>query len=225
MKATARNYFDEDFLDFFKELAANNNKEWFDSNRKRYEQTVKKPFEVFIQDLISEVQKIDSSVQIAPKDAIFRINRDIRFSKDKAPYKLDRTAVISEAGRKDKSVPGMYVGLGPEKLTLGGGAYVLDPNQLQRLRAKIVEENTRFEKILKDDAFKRYFPKLLGEENKRLPANFSEAATKQPLLFKKQLYYMHYLEPELITSSELLPTAVDHFKAGFPMQEFLKEAV
>ena len=78
-------YFSTDYLEFFKELAANNNKEWFDRNRKRYESVVRDPFKTFIGQLISEIAKSDSAFDIESKDAIFRINSDIRFSKDKTP--------------------------------------------------------------------------------------------------------------------------------------------
>ena len=96
--------FEKDFIDFFKELAQNNNKEWFDSNRKRYESSIKKPFKEFISKLISEIQLHDSEVLIEPKDAIFRINRDIRFSKDKTPYKLQTSAIVSAGGRKNREI-------------------------------------------------------------------------------------------------------------------------
>ena len=72
-------YFTQDFLDFFKELAANNHKDWFDENRKRYHKSVKDPFYKFLEDAIAEIQKVDPTIQIEPKDAAFRINRDIRF--------------------------------------------------------------------------------------------------------------------------------------------------
>ena len=88
-------YFSSDYLEFFKELAPNNNKDWFDKNRKRYIDSVKEPFKKFVTDLIQEISKVDDEVQIEAKDAIFRINRDIRFSKDKTPYKLNNSAIIS----------------------------------------------------------------------------------------------------------------------------------
>ncbi|MDZ7845517.1 MAG: DUF2461 domain-containing protein [Owenweeksia sp.] len=118
---TANNppYFTKDFLDFFKELAANNDKDWFDDNRQRYAISVKEPFKNFIGDLIENIRSEDPRVQISAKDAIFRINRDIRFSPNKAPYKLDRSAIISPAGRKDHSVPGYYISLGPEFIHMG----------------------------------------------------------------------------------------------------------
>ncbi|HNR54889.1 MAG TPA: DUF2461 family protein, partial [Flavobacteriales bacterium] len=82
-------WFTNDFNDFFKDLAKNNNKEWFDANRKRYEASVKEPFTAFVAEAIKRIGKHDKAVRIEPKEAIFRINRDIRFSKDKTPYKLN----------------------------------------------------------------------------------------------------------------------------------------
>ena len=86
--------FNEEYLDFFKELAQFNKKEWFDENRKRYEKSVKIPFKKFVTELIQEIQKIDPEVEIEAKDAVFRINRDIRFSKDKTPYKIQMSAIL-----------------------------------------------------------------------------------------------------------------------------------
>jgi len=78
-------YFAPDFLQFFKELAANNNKEWFDANRKRYETNVKKPMEVFVGDALKELYK-NKKLDVKPGECIFRINRDIRFSKDRYSF-------------------------------------------------------------------------------------------------------------------------------------------
>ena len=80
-------HFSPEFLQFFKDLAANNNRDWFTGNKKHYELVVKKPFEVFITDMINKIKKDDPKLQIEAKDAIFRIYRDVRFSKDKTPYK------------------------------------------------------------------------------------------------------------------------------------------
>ena len=99
-------YFTKDFIDFFKELAANNKKEWFDSNRQRYEKSVKQPFAEFVQEMIDRIQPDGPAVYISTKDAIFRINRDIRFSNDKTPYKTYMAALVSAKGKKDKGTPG-----------------------------------------------------------------------------------------------------------------------
>lgn len=218
-------YFDQDFLDFFKELAANNHKDWFDANRKRYEKSVKEPFKAFVSDLIGHISKNDQTIQIRPEDAIFRINRDIRFSPDKAPYKLDRSAIISPAGRKDHSTPGFYISLGPEFLQMGGGAYSLNTHQLKRVRSYICENPHRFEERLSNPEFQKCYDGVKGEEHKRLPREYQAAALKQPLLYKKQFYYMTKKSPELITSQALMLTAMNHYKAALPLQEFLAEAV
>lgn len=219
-------YFEPDFLQFFIELAANNHKDWFDDNRKRYEKSVKNPFSNFVQDLILEIQKDDPSVQIPAKDAIFRINRDIRFSKDKTPYKMDRSAVISSKGRKDHSIPGFYINTGPEKLTLGGGAYYLPPANLSQVRSHIMAQPKKFEKLIQDQAFMATFGALQGEENKRLPnKEITAAAEKQPLLYRKQFYYMAYHDPELILQENLMEFVMEHYQKALGMQGFLKEAL
>jgi uncharacterized protein (TIGR02453 family) len=219
-------YFTEDFNQFFKDLAANNHKEWFDENRKRYEKSVKKPFEAFVADALHEIGKHDPTVQIPAKDAIFRINKDVRFSKDKSPYKLDRSAILSAAGRKDHSVPGFYISLGPESVSMGGGAYFLPPDALQRVREALMRSPKKIKNLLEDKAFQKHFPEgIQGEENKRLPKKFAAAAETLPLLFKKQYYYMHAQAPELTTSPKLMDVLLDHYHAAFGLQEFLREAV
>src|SRR6056300_1464554 len=100
----------KEYFDFFAELEKNNNKEWFDKNRKRYAKHVKEPFKKLVSDLITEVSFIDSDIAtLEPKNAIFRINRDIRFSNDKTPYKTFNGAVIAPKGKKDHTTPGIYV--------------------------------------------------------------------------------------------------------------------
>ncbi len=218
-------YFSADFLNFFKELAANNHKDWFDENRKRYEKSVKDPFKKFVEALITETNKFDPSVAIEAKDAIFRINRDIRFAKDKTPYKLDRSAIISSGGRKDHSIPGFYISLGPEHTSIGGGAYFLKPDQLTAVRQQIANNPKEFEKLLKDKNFSKHFDGIKGEENKRLPKEFQEAAEKQPLLYKKQFFFMKADDPELILKDDFMDYCINNFKAAQPVQQFLKNAM
>ena len=89
-------YFTKDFAAFFKDLEKNNNREWFHENKKRYEDSVKNPFHNFVEELIGGLSDIFPTLTIQPKDAIFRIHRDVRFSKDKTPYKIHASALISE---------------------------------------------------------------------------------------------------------------------------------
>lgn len=218
-------YFTNDYLNFFKELASNNNKAWFDNNRKRYEYIVREPFKLFISDLIEEVAKQDSEVKIEPKDAIFRINRYIRFSKDKTPYKLNNSAIISKMGRKDKSYPGLYIESGPEKLGIYGGVYMPDTLQVKKIRHHIINNKEEFKKIINNKIFKQKFDEIQGEKHKRLYKEFLEAAKDQPLLFNKQWYHFAYLSASIITSNNLIDTILEYNKAALPLKYFLADAL
>ena len=218
-------YFTKDFLSFFRELAKNNNKEWFDANRKRYEQTVKEPFSQFVGDVIRQVQKVDPEVKIKPADAITRINKDIRFSKDKTPYNTHVGAVISPAGRKDKSVPGLYIQLSADKVTLFGGAYVLEPPQLKKVREKIMANPQAFAKLYSDKTFRTHFGDIKGEQSKRLEPALAKAAEKEPLVANKQFYFTTELKPALLTDAELADTILAHYRAARDINKFLQNAL
>lgn len=218
-------YFSQDYLEFFKELAANNHKDWFDTNRKRYETVVREPFKIFIGDLIKELAGNDTSLDIKPKDAIFRINRDIRFSKDKTPYKLNNSAIISSKGRKDKNHPGVYIELGPEKLAFYGGIYMPDTKQVQKLRTYFKHHKNELNNLLEEVNFKNVFGDLHGEKSKRIPKEFKETAAVQPLLMNKQWYYYSHLPAEIISSENLMETVLDLEQKSAPMKNFLTKAL
>ena len=141
-------YFTHDFIDFFKDLTVNNSKDWFDANRKRYEKSVKKPFENFIDEMIARVSADDPSIAITAKDAMMRINRDTRFSPDKTPYKTHASAIISSGGKKDKSIPGMYIQFDANEVRIYGGAHMLEKDQLQRIREAIAGNLDEFDRLL-----------------------------------------------------------------------------
>lgn len=218
-------YFTSDYLQFFKDLAPNNNKEWFDANRKRYEEVVREPFKLFVTDLIEEVAKKDPEIQITQKEAIFRINRDIRFSKDKTPYKTNNSALISKNGRKDKTYPGIYVELGPEKLGIYGGVFMPDSKQVARVREYLADNLETFEKAINEKSFKSLYGEIKGEQAKRIPKELKDAAAIQPLLFNKQWYYFAHLDPKTIESSSLMNTILKHYEAAASIRTFLTKAL
>src|SRR5689334_10215404 len=130
-------YFTKEFLDFFNKLEKNNNKEWFDRNKPTYENAVKNPFKKLVEDLIEQIRKHDKDLSTDAKESIFRINRDIRFSKDKTPYKTNVSANISKLGKRSPDHPGFYIQLGADMLMIGGGAYAPDKDQLKKIRDEI----------------------------------------------------------------------------------------
>jgi len=218
-------YFTKDYLDFFKELAANNHKDWFDENRKRYENVVREPFKIFIADVIAAVNEMDHEVVIEPKQAIFRINRDVRFSKDKTPYKLFNSAIISKTGRKDKSYPGMYIELNPERLAIFGGVYMPDKEQIQKIRTHIIKHNQKLKAILAEEEFFASFGTIEGQKYKRLPKEIQEAAKTQDLLYNKQWYYEFSLAPKTILQDNLLEVIMNYYKISHPLQKYLIAAL
>ncbi|MCB0279828.1 MAG: DUF2461 domain-containing protein [Calditrichaeota bacterium] len=218
-------YFTDDFFRFFKELETHNTQEWFHANKKRYEAEIKKPFTSFVQDLIDEVAKDDKLVNISPKDAMLRINRDIRFSKDKTPYNTYLAAIISPGGKKDKSIPGLYVRLDAKEVNFYGGCYMPEKDQLQRLRQFIADNLDTFAKLISDKGFTTQFGKIEGEQHKRIPAEFQAAYDKQPLIANKQFYYHKTLDKSLITSEKLVPELMSLYCAANPVMTFLRRAL
>lgn len=218
-------YFTQDYLDFFKELASNNNKEWFDKNRKRYENVVREPFKKFVSELIAAMAGQDPELDLEAKDAIFRINRDIRFSKDKTPYKLNNSAIISPRGRKDKNYPGIYIEFGPEKLAFYGGVYSPDSKQVEKIRTYFINNPDEAIAIMNDPAFKKTFGGIHGEKSKRIPKEFSKAAVQQPLIWNKQWYYYCHLPPEQILQDNLMPVLLDLSEKASGMKKFLTSAL
>lgn len=219
-------YFSQEFIDFFIELAPNNHKDWFDQNRSRYENFVREPFKQFVQDLINDIAKKEPAFKdVEAKDCIFRINRDIRFSKDKTPYKLNVSAFISPEGRKNKAAKGVYFELTPEHVRVYGGVYEPDKETTYNVRESIAANPTAFKKTYSDKRFKSIFGEILGEKNKVIPKEFKEVGEKEPLIYNKHWYFYTQFEPELILKDDLKKKIIESYEAGKPVQEFLLKNV
>jgi uncharacterized protein (TIGR02453 family) len=219
-------WFTADYLSFFKELESNNHKEWFDANRKRYEANVKKPFYAFTDHMIGLLAKGDPSLEgITAKDCVFRINRDIRFSNDKTPYKLNQSAIITPMGRKNHTYPGVYFEASANDCRVYGGVYFAEKDALNNIRTAIAANVDLFESIISDKAFVDVYGEVQGEKNVRLPKEFEEAAKRQSLLFNKQWYFFTKFAPESILQDELDQRMLKAVKAGEKMTAFLKEAI
>jgi uncharacterized protein (TIGR02453 family) len=211
----------ENTLHFLSDLALNNDRDWFHANKARYEQDVKKPFEAFVAALIEQVQASDSAVLITPKQAIFRINRDTRFSANKEPYKTHVSAIISPFGTRHKEFPGFYVQVSADKLWLGGGAYFLEKESLLKVREAIAENGEELMEIVEHPDFVQHYGEVLGEKNKRLLPEFQALVTKFPLIANKQFYFMAELEPEAALGTQALEKAGQYYQAGKPLCDFL----
>jgi len=217
--------FKVDYIDFFKELSQNNYKKWFDQNRSRYEESAKTPFYSFVARMIEKIQTNDPEVKITTKESIFRINRDIRFSKDKTPYKTQMSALISRTGKKDKGFPGFFFSMGALNIMIYGGAHSVERDRVYSIRKYISDHLDEFSKLLADRVFKGKYGRIHGDKNKRIPAEFKDAAEKQPLLFNKAFYYYAKLDVKKILDANLVDIFMDYYLAAKPMREFLISAV
>tara|TARA_R110000868_G_scaffold410693_5_gene699854 strand:- start:33904 stop:34563 length:660 start_codon:yes stop_codon:yes gene_type:complete len=212
------------YIIFFKELSNNNNKEWFDDHRKEYEEFVRKPFIELIESLIPGLMEIEPTILPDAKKSLFRINRDIRFSKDKTPYNIIMKAGLSRGGRKSE-LPGFYLGIDAEKVHLGGGLYQLDKNALKNVRTLIASDTDALLSILENEDFKKHFDVLKGEQNKRIDTDFQPIIEKTNLILNKQFYAMATLPTsEFINESNQAETLLGYYRVIQPLHSFLNKA-
>ena len=219
-------YFTKEFIDFLKRLSRNNTREWFHAHKQEYERHVKVPFNDFVDEMIHRVSTDDPEIAIEPKDAIFRIARDIRFSKDKTPYKSHVAAVINRGGKKVDRYPGLYFSFNAQGVWTGGGMYRPDRDDLIKIRRAIKRDGTTLARALQGKQFKELFSELHGEKNKRLPKEFAAVAERFPYVANKQFYYFaEYNDPQVILKRDLADFIMRHYRAGKKVNEFLKAAV
>ncbi|MBX3117693.1 MAG: DUF2461 domain-containing protein [Fimbriimonadaceae bacterium] len=210
----------KEYVDFFKELEADNSKEWFEKNKKRFEKVVKGPFEEFVAEVITQVQKHDKAVQLLPKDAIFRIYRDVRFSKDKTPYKTFMAAVVSPGGRKDLQNPGIYMQCSHKTLAIAGGVYECDPETMIKIRRAIMADPKTFHKVTEAKEFVEKFGEIQGDRNKVLPEEFKAAAAAEPYVANKQWYFWVELPEKVVSSPKIVDTVMEHWHVARPVNEY-----
>lgn len=214
----------EDFLQFLYDLSQNNNRDWFEKNKKRYEITVKKPFEETVGAVIERLKQFEPDFTATAKDCVFRIYRDTRFSADKTPYKTHVGAILTSMGRKNMEQPGYYLQIEFGNLMLGGGAYFLDKEPLYKVRKAIAQDPESFRRLVLDKNFVSRFGELKGEKNKVLPPEFKEAVRKEPLLAHKQFYFMAEIDPDNALRADFPDFAAEYFRAGKPLNDFFRSA-
>ncbi len=209
---------------FLRSLQKNNNKEWFDVHRKEYE-AARKDMEAFVAKLIEAHGHSDSSIaSIKAKDCLFRINRDIRFSKDKSPYKTNFGASINADGRKAMT-PGYYVHIEPGKSFAGGGLYMPAPEDLRKVRQEIEYHTDEFRKILESKKFRSIYGGLDQSPELRLtrvPQGFDKDSPAAPYLVYKSYIAMQELPDDLLTSPSAIKTIATAFATLQPLFVFLR---
>lgn len=212
-------------LKFLTDLAANNNREWFQANKKSFD-AAQDNLIAFAGYLIGGIGKFDDAVSsIDPKSCVFRIYRDIRFSKDKSPYKMNLGCYISPGGRKS-SLPGYYFHLQPHQSFAAAGKHMPDGRETLNIRNAIANDTDKFLKIVEKKSFKDQFGELRGERLKTAPKGFdADHKAVEYLKLKAFVAFEELHDDKFLTSAEFPKYLVAAFEEMFPLTAFLREAL
>lgn len=214
-------------LQFLKELKQHNDRDWFNDNKNRYEEA-KQEFEQFIDELIQSIAVFDPSIaHHTTKDCVFRIYRDMRFSKDKSPYKTNFGAHITSAAKRSEihSRAGYYIHLEPGNSMLAGGAYRPKGDWLKAIRREIDENAAGLKKILNSNGFKKYFGEIEGEKLKTSPRGYSIDHPEIELLRYKSFLATHPVSDEQVVNDDFLQHSTRVFEALYPFDQFLNNSI
>jgi len=214
----------EKVIKFLHELSRNNNREWFANNRKRYEESRDKI--LFLTEvLINEVGKFDQGVAMTnPKDCVFRIFRDVRFSKDKRPYKTNFGSFIAKGGRKSMHA-GYYFHIEPEASFAGGGLYMPPADKLKLVRNYLAEHGNEFLKIINKEEFKSIYPEMYDDKLKTAPKGFEKDHEFIGLLRYKSFAFTARIENDVVTGENFIEFIVNAFRQLYEVNSFLIQAI
>jgi uncharacterized protein (TIGR02453 family) len=214
-------------LNFLRALKKNNNKEWFEANREKY-YAAKINFEEFITILLEKMVLFDDDLkELSAKDCIFRINRDVRFSKDKTPYKVSRSASFNKGGKKSVNA-GYYFHLQPGGQSfVGGGLWMPQPNELKKLRQEIDYCFPEFTKIINAAGFKKHYQELEKDEKQMLvnvPKGYDKENPAVVFLRMKSFVATKNISDTDILSENVINETIDSLKALMPLVKFINRA-
>jgi len=220
-------HFTPEFFEFLLELRTNNNREWFESNKSRYERDVKEPLLRFIEDFEPRLHSISTHFVAdtrANGGSMFRIYRDVRFAKDKSPYKTQAAAQFRHEAGKSAHAPGFYLHLAPDEIFAGVGMWQPDSESLAKIRGAIDANPGKWERSAKDKKFLADFT-LGGESLKRPPKGFDDGHPLIEDLKRKD----HIASVEFDVGDTFSPDFIDDFTDACldasPYMEFLETAI
>lgn len=211
-------------LQFLQDLSQNNNKEWFHANRSRYEES--RDTMLFVTEvLINEIRKFDPEISVMnPKDCMFRIFRDVRFSNDKRPYKTNFGIFISKGGRKSMYA-GYYLHIEPGSSFVGGGIYMPAAEPLKAIRSYLASHGDEFLELINNKDFKSVYPEMHDHQLKTAPKGFPKDHPYIDLLRYKSIVFSNRLDNKLIISEKFIESMVNSFRQLQPVNEVINQAL
>lgn len=210
-------------LQFLEDLRFNNSREWFEDNRKRYEQA-RKNAEAVVTEIIGLFAPVEDLGKLEAKKCFFRIYRDVRFSKDKSPYKTNFGIVIGPNGTKTVG-RSYYLNIQPGESMVAGGVYDPSPEQLKAIRQAIAEKPQKLQKILKAPDFARYFGEMGGDRLKTPPKGYSADDPAIELLKHKQFLASHDFKDEDLLADDLAARFVEGCRILKPFEGYFQDVL
>ena len=210
-------------LAFFRQLARNNKREWFQPRKEQFEQLVRQPMLELVEQVVNDLRGFAIDHVLEPKKAVYRIYRDTRFSNDKSPYKTHIAAIFPHARLPKHAGAGYYFAISHEGLQIGGGAYGPGPNELAALREAIVRHERAFRKLIESKPLQRLLGELQGEQLSRVPRGYAADHRAADLLRRKQLYFFTAMKPEAALKPSVRRTIVERFRVMTPVIEWFNE--
>jgi uncharacterized protein (TIGR02453 family) len=212
--------FPPEALTFFRGLARNNNREWFQPRKEIFETAIKAPMIELVERMNGELAKFAPDYINDPKKAVYRIYRDTRFSADKTPYKTHLAAIFPRRGSECKHAgPGLFFAVSHKSIEIAGGVYMPAPEDLLKIRTWLAENHQSFRKIARRP--EKLMGALRGGALTRVPKGFPADHPASDLIKMKQWYYGAEVDPKLAITPKLLPELVRRFKAMMPVLDEL----
>lgn len=211
-------------LDFLTSIKCNNNRDWFIANRPLYSDA-KDNFESLVQEIIDKIILFDPIMKgLEAKSCVFRINRDIRFSNDKSPYKSHFGAFIVRGGKKNgDKFAGYYFHIEPGKSIMAGGAYTPPSPWLSAIREKISDNPDEFIRITNSKDFIKYFGKIDGDKLKTTPKGYRSDHPNIELLRFKSYLVVNEVSDKMVLSKDFLDHVLNVCKAMKPLNDYLND--
>ncbi len=212
---------------FLRDLGANNNRDWFKANKDRYEETVREPALQFIRDFEPYLERISPHFRADDRrsgGSLFRIYRDVRFSKDKSPYKTYTGVQFRHAAGKDAHAPGFYLHLQPRGVFTGVGIWHPDSSTLAKIRSAIVDDPDGWRDTIGGTAFRQRY-ELQGDSLKRPPRGFPADHPLIEDLKRKDFIAIQRMSQKVVTGGGFLERFADDCAAGSGLVELLCDAI
>jgi uncharacterized protein (TIGR02453 family) len=215
------NGFPDAGMQFFRSLARNNRREWFQPRKPIYEEQVKAPMTELVGALNAKMMRFAPNHVVEPAKAIYRIYRDTRFSKDKTPYKTHIAAIFPRRGTEKHAGAGLYFSVAPKEIEVAGGVYMPGPDTLLAIRTHLAEHHREFLQIVKSRKLRTLMGEMQGDQLSRVPKGFPCGHPAADLLRRRQWLFYVMLDPALATTPKLLPEIRKRFEAMMPFLNFL----